>query len=234
MRLFSFDSHAKSYSSFCEAQTFFARSLVSAAAKEWGTYFGTILDLGCGSGEVLRQIHSHKIGFQEYIGCDLSQAMLDSFDPDPSVQHHTTLLNSDFDTTLKLIKYADLIISSSALQWSPDLEHTLHLIAQYSSKIALSIMTSETLKTFHHFLDSTSPLPDPARILKSLEHFFDGEIKTLEITLSFQDNPSLIAHLRGTGIMGGGVLSYHQAKKILKYQGDLNYQSLLFVGKSKK
>lgn len=232
MRLFSFDSQAKNYASFCEAQKFFAQKLSEKIAQTLGLSHSSILDLGCGSGELLQALCTQNIAFDSYVGCDTSQAMLKNFKPLNA--GNITLLNQDFNTCLAQHPNSTLICSSSALQWSKDIFQTLTLMAQSSANIAIAFMTSNTFSSFHRFLDSKSPLPDCENMQKLLLEFFEGKIEIIQKDLYFENNQFLIAHLRHTGVMGGGILGYKKAKKILDYHGVLEYQSLMFIGKSKK
>ncbi|MCE3047504.1 methyltransferase domain-containing protein [Helicobacter kayseriensis] len=235
MRLFSFDSEASSYSASCEVQKFFLQLLIDRLVQKWGKNFKDILDLGCGTGASLQAFQDHHIAFDHFIGCDLSENMLKVFNPPSAIQNKVSLICQDFNICLEQISSPHLIFSSSSLQWATSLKHTLGLISQHtSSKIALSIMTANTLKSFHSFLDSKSPLPTKENMQKLLLDFFEGEIEIAHKILTFSTNKDLILHLRNTGIMGGGVLKYKQAKKILEYTGDLEYESLIFIGQPKQ
>lgn len=233
MRFFSFDLEAKNYASSCEVQTFFAKKLAIYLVQTLGQTYSHILDLGCGNGVLLAMLLDQDIKIQSYTGCDSSSSMLDSFSAPMFFKGKIALLHQDFDICLENAKSYDLICSSSALQWSPCIEHTLQLIAHKSHQVALSIMTSNTLSSFHSFLDSQSPLPCRENMQELLLKFFDGDSLVIQKHLDFQDNKSLIQHLRNTGVMGGGILGYQKAKKILSYQGGLEYESLIFVGQSK-
>lgn len=229
MRFFSFDFRARSYVSSCEAQKFFAQQLARQILQKWGKRFLSVLDLGCGSGILPQAMQQEGILLEDYKGCDISQAMLESF----SSAYPTTLFCQDFDECLKQDHRVDLIISSSALQWSLDLSRTLSLIAKSQSKIALSFMSSNTFKELHAFLGTKSPLMEVQNMQELLLSFFDGEVKIVHQDFIFDHSSELISHLRNSGVIGGGVAGYKKAKRLLDYTGKLEYESLIFLGYSK-
>lgn len=201
-----------------------------------GDNFPVIADLGCGSGELARAALEQGIHFQKYIGCDLSPLMLENFYlqfPNSSELPKIELLAQDFDDFLLGATKIDLFLSSSALQWSRDLAWTLELLARQKSKVALFIFTSKTFKSLHAFLDSNSPLQSQENVEKLLFTFFEGTAQKLQKTLLFSDTQAFLAHLRGSGVMGGGVLDFKRAKRLLQYEGVLEYEGLLFIGESK-
>lgn len=229
MRLFSFDFHAKDYLTSCNAQRFFAQQLAQKISQKWGKSFFSVLDLGCGTGNLFEAMQKEGISIGDYRGCDISQAMLECFGIFyPSCK----LIHQDFNECL-IQDTADLIVSSSALQWSLDLPFTLSLIARHQSKIALSLMNSNTFKSLHTFLGTKSPLIDVQNMQESLLEFFDGEIETSRQEFTFDDSRDLILHLRRSGVLGGGVAGYKKARKLLSYTGKLEYESFVFLGYSK-
>lgn len=230
MRLFSFDFQAKSYLTSCEAQKFFAQRLAQKIFQKLGKRFSSVLDLGCGSG-ILPQAMKHEgILIENYKGCDISQAMLECFS---SPYTSYTLACQDFDVCLIQNPKVELIISSSALQWSLNLSTTLDLIAKHRSKVALSLMSANTFKELHAFLGTKSPLMEAQNMQELLFKFFDGEIEIVSQDFVFNHSIDLISHLRNSGVMGGGVAGYKKAKRLLSYTGKLEYESLIFLGSSK-
>lgn len=230
MRLFSFDFRAKSYATSCWAQKFFAQQLAQKILQKWGKRFSRVLDLGCGAGILPQAMKQEGILIEDYTGCDISQAMLECLSS-PYATYR--LFCQDFDECLIQSPKVDLIVSSSALQWSLDLSYTLSLIAKHRSKVALSLISSNTFKELHSFLGTKSPLMEVQNMQELLLNFFDGEIEIINQDLIFDHSSELISHLRNSGVMGGGVAGYKKAKRLLGYTGKLTYESLIFLGSSK-
>lgn len=230
MRLFSFDFRAKSYLTSCSAQKFFAQQLAQKILRKWKRRFSSVLDLGCGAGILPQAMKQEGILIEDYTGCDISQAMLECFS---SPYATYTLFCQDFDECLIQSPKVDLIVSSSALQWSLDLSRTLSLIAKHRSKVALSLISSNTFKELHTFLGTKSPLMEVENMQELLLNFFDGEIEIINQDFIFNHSSKLISHLRDSGVMGGGVAGYKKAKRLLSYRGKLTYESLIFLGFSK-
>lgn len=230
LRLFSFDLQAKNYIFSSKAQRFFAQQLAQKILQKWGKNFLSVLDLGCGAGALPQAMQQEGILIKTYRGCDISQAMLDCFDHSYA---HSMLFCQDFDQCLIQNFQPELIVSSSALQWSLDLRHTLSLIAKQQSKIALSLISSNTFKELHTFLGTKSPLMSIENMQELLLNFFDGQIEIAHQDFIFNDSNELISHLRNSGVMGGGIAGYKKAKQLLNYTGKLQYESLIFLGNSK-
>lgn len=230
MRLFSFDFRAKSYLSSCWAQKFFAQQLAQKILQKWGKNFSCVLDLGCGAGILPQAMKQEGIWIEDYTGCDISQAMLECLSS-PYATYR--LFCQDFDECLIQSPKIDLIVSSSALQWSLDLSRTLSLIAKHQSKVALSLMSANTFKELHAFLGTKSPLMEAQNMQELLLNFFDGEIEIINQDFIFDHSSELISHLRNSGVMGGGIAGYKKAKRLLSYTGKLTYESLIFLGSSK-
>lgn len=230
LRFFSFDFHAKDYLTSCNVQKFFARQLAQKISQKWGKSFSSVLDLGCGTGNLFEAMQQEGILIGDYRGCDISQAMLECF----RIPHLSCkLIHQDFDECLIQDYTAELIVSSSALQWSLDLPFTLSLIARHQSRIALSLMNSHTFESLHTFLGTKSPLIDAQNMQESLLEFFNGEIEVSRQEFTFNDSRDLILHLRRSGVLGGGVAGYKKARKLLSYTGKLEYESFIFLGYSK-
>lgn len=229
MRFFSFDSNASSYNTYALAQCIFAEKL---AQKFQNQNFHSIAELGCGSGVLLENFLKYKVGFREYDACDSSEEMLKNFSCE---KEGLNKICKDFDEFLSESKRRySLICSSSALQWAKNLDKTLELIAQKCDEVALSIVDCYTFASLHSFLKTSSPLGEYEEIVKSLLKYFEGSFQISRVDLCFESPKDTLLHLKKSGVVGGGVLSYTQSKKIFLYTGKLEYESVIFVGKPRK
>jgi len=100
-----------------------------------------ILDLGCGNGALCRKIDWE---YEHFTGVDFAEGMLDLHPRGENID----CIYGDFNDSklfenLILNKY-DYIISSSALQWSKNLETTFAYIKELDTPVCLSIFTSAT------------------------------------------------------------------------------------------
>ncbi|ANV97622.1 hypothetical protein BBW65_01840 [Helicobacter enhydrae] len=229
MRYFSFDQQAESYVSCALAQRVFAQTLVLEIAERLGRGFDRVADLGSGSGELQAIFNQEGIAYQEFEACDISSKMLHLY---PKT-HNTQVFCQDFDVFLQRGGDYDLVCSSSALQWARDLSMTLERISLQTQNVGLCIITDRTFGSLHRFLGTFSPLLSTHRVMELLERYFDGYMRIKCIELQMQDSREIMTHLRRSGVMGGGVLGYNQAKKMLQFQGSLEYEAVIFVGKSK-
>lgn len=226
MRYFSFNHKALEYDHYAVAQRFFAQKLAQKISNQ---KFEHIAELGCGSGILLDNLLKNNVNFQSYIGCDSSEEMLLAFK-----QEGIKKICIDFDAFLSNAKQSfSLVCSSSALQWSKNLDHTLGLISQKAKRVALGIIDCATFSSLHSFLQTSSPLLEFQNIKTLLLKYFCGDLEVVKMSLEFDNPQECIAHLRGSGVMGGGVLNFTQSKKLLSYQGVLEYESVIFVGKPK-
>ncbi|RDU69434.1 methyltransferase domain-containing protein [Helicobacter cholecystus] len=229
MRFFSFDCNASSYHSYALAQCIFAKKLAQKLANQ---QFYSIAELGCGSGVLLEYLLKSQVEFREYDACDISEKMLKNF---IFQKEGVSKICKDFDDFLfENKKHYSLICSSSALQWAKNFDKTLRLIAQKCDEVALSIVDSYTFTSLHSFLGTSSPLLDYEEIQKSLLKYFEGDFQISRVDLRFQSPHKTLLHLRKSGVMGGGVLNFAQSKKLLLYDGGLEYESVIFIGKPRK
>lgn len=230
MRFFSFDRACQTYFSSSIAQDYFANKLLTCIKENFGENLGRIGELGCGSGELYSKFLDYKIKYQDYKGCDISQGMIECF---KERFQTANLVCQDFDEFLQKQKGFDLICSSSSLQWSKDFEKTLQNISQKCQNIALSFLTHSTFASLHHFLGTYSPLLSIWEAKELLEKYFQGQFIISYIRLEFRNNAETLAHLKKSGVLGGGVLKYPQAKKLLEYEGGLEYENMIFIGGNK-
>jgi len=76
-----------------------------------------VADLGCGTGELTRELHEH-LSAEETLGIDNSESMLSKAKPSATLRfEHGDIANFASDRPF------DLIFSNAALHWVPDHEH---------------------------------------------------------------------------------------------------------------
>ena len=218
-----FSRHAHSYDTHTFVQKEVAKYLVSKLSSEPKR----ILDLGCGSGEVYKNI-DWKI--DHFVGVDSSQEMSQMH---PTCKD-TSIINEDFESPTLLQKLHppyDLIISSSALQWSNDIEKMVQWIALTCKEGAFAIFTDKTFETIYTLSGLEVFLPNAQTLIILFEKFFTckSEIKTFKLT--FPDNLSAFRYIKQSGVSGGKKrLSVSQTKSLIQnYPHDYLEFEVLFV-----
>ena len=173
----------------------------------------TILDLGCGSGAVFRAIDWE---VSRFTGVDSSYEMCKRH-PSASYVH---LINNDFDVPAvwsQLNAPYDMIVSSSALQWSQNIEQVLRHISLTCNEVALAVFTDKTFHSIYDVSGLKTFLPNAQALATLCEKYFTckHEVKTFQ--LFFEDNLSLFRYIKASGVSGGEKkLTVSQARALIK------------------
>ena len=197
-----------------------------------------VLDLGCGEGEIFRQLSGQKIPFERLVAVDLSPKMLELHPRDERV----CLLQGDFDDIGFLESLAgedpDTILSASALQWSRDLGRTLRTLSTLGSRAAFAIFTAGTFRALHECAGASSPIR-PYETVESLllEHYETERIERVEYRLRFGERQEIFRYIKRSGVSGGEArLDYRQTRRLIEsYPLDyLEFELLFFSGRPKR
>lgn len=194
--------------------------------------YNRILDIGCGSGEVFKNLKDREIHFNELTVFDSSSAMLEIHPTEEGVIKICADFNDkNFLKTLPS-SYYDLILSSSALQWSNDLDFTLKKLSSLSSRLHTAIFTSGTFKTLHKEAHIKSPIYS-AQILqeKILKHYRDVSFELQHFTLSFESTREMFRYIKKSGVSSGEKkLTYRETRQLMEtYPLDHLEFEILFV-----
>jgi malonyl-CoA O-methyltransferase len=211
-----FSKHANEYNNHNIIQQIIAKSLV----RELKSKPKRILELGCGSGQVFSHI-SWPIDF--YKAIDFSDEMCKLHPQSSTVE----VKCYDFDTEefLKEIKNNsyDIVLSSSALQWSKDLDKIVKNLALITNEINAVLFTSNTFKSIQKITNSKSPILDELEIKKAFSNHFNCEFETIMYKLEFKNKKDLFNYIKKSGVSGGSnTLDFSNAKKLYK-EYNLNY-----------
>ena len=210
-----FSKYAKEYKSHNIIQQICAKSLV----RELKVQPKRILELGCGSGQVYNHI-SWDVDF--YKAIDFSSSMCDLHPKGENIE----VKCFDFDTQefleeIKNDKF-DIVLSSSALQWSKDLSKIIQHLSYITDEINAVLFTSNTFKTIQNITQSTSPILDEESIKKAFSKYFDCEFETIMYKLEFDNKKDLFDYIKKSGVSGSASLDFKDAKKLYK-EYNLNY-----------
>ena len=211
-----FSKHAEEYNSNNIIQQIVSKALV----RDITNTPKRILELGCGSGQVFRNIN---FDFEYYKAIDFSQEMCDIHPKHKNLE--LVCLNFDteeFHKNLANEKY-DLILSSSALQWSKDLSKIIRTLSNLSDEINMVLFTSNTFKTIFELTDTNSPILDINSIKNSFDKYYTCEYEVLNYKLEFKNKKELFKYIKNSGVSGSKKnLSFEQSKHLYKNY-DLGY-----------
>ena len=229
-----FSRFAHQYNTYNIIQSKVARRLVDTLPLE---RYDRVLDIGSGSGEVFKNLKRRDISFQEFIALDASKPMLELHPEEEKVIKICADFNDKaFLKTLPSPPY-DLLLSSSALQWSKDLTLTLEKISTLSKTFHAAIFTSGTFKTLHQIAGIRSPIYS-AEILQEhiLKYYEDVTFTLHHYTLSFASTREMFQYIKKSGVSSGEKkLTYRQTKQLMEnYPLDhLEFEVLFVEGKNK-
>ena len=224
-----FSRFAHQYDQHNEIQVQVAKTLV--AQLQTGTY-KNILDLGCGSGAVAKNLEEGQYSYDTLTVFDSSQAMLDIHPSSEKISKVCGDFNSiDFTKHLPRTQY-ELLLSSSALQWSTDLDRTFELLSSLSQNAYFAIFTSGTFKTLHEVANVNSPIRSAKSVEKSITKYYSElEFELHSYTLTFKSVREMFRYIKKSGVSAGEKkLGFKETKRLMEsYPLDHLEFEVLFV-----
>ncbi|CAA6821561.1 MAG: Biotin synthesis protein BioC [uncultured Sulfurovum sp.] len=224
----AFSRYAHEYNKYNVVQKDVAKRLCIFLDKK---YYGKILDIGAGDGAVYENLLRQNIKFSSFTALDFSKEMLAIHKSDDLVKKVCLNFNEDNLSNSFNKNEFDLVISSSALQWSNDLTCLLKQISLFSDKLVFSFFTANTFRTLHNTMNITSPVLSKETILASLNEVFEYELEVLEYKLDFDSVHEMLRYIKKSGVSGGvKQLSYKDIKFLmLNYPLDYLEFEVVFV-----
>jgi malonyl-CoA O-methyltransferase len=223
-----FSRFAQEYSNHNVIQKEVAIRLCNLLDKK---FYGKILDVGAGDGAIYENLFEQNIKFSNFVALDFSREMLDIHRNDKSIKKVCLDFNErNFSDAFKVNEF-DLIISSSALQWSSNLSSVLKELSTLSDKYFFSFFTANTFKTLHETININSPVLTKEDILNSLNEFFTYELEVVNYRLNFESVHEMLRYIKKSGVSGGmKQLRYKQMKTLmLEYPLDYLEFEVIFV-----
>lgn len=210
-----FSKYAKEYKNYNIIQQIVAKSLV----RELKFQPKRILELGCGSGQVYTHIF-WDLDF--YKAIDFSSSMCELHPKGENIE----VKCFDFDTQEFLDEIKDnsydIVLSSSALQWSKDLSKIIKHLSCITNEINAVLFTSNTFKTIQELTKTKSPILDENSIKEAFSKYFKCEFETILYKLEFGNKKDLFDYIKKSGVSGEASLDFKDAKKLYK-EYNLNY-----------
>lgn len=209
-----FSRYASQYNNHNIIQAKVAKKLISLVPKR---DYSRVIDIGCGRGEVHNNLISQKISFAHLTAMDISKAMLQLHPSGESIIKLDADFNSsDFISTLPYSRY-DLLLSSSALQWSQALDITLAALALLCDECYFALFTSETFRSLQLYTNTTSPIYDEEILREKIGRYFDVQFETVRYKLNFDTPYQMLRYIKQSGASGGRQrLGYKELKRVIE------------------
>ena len=191
-----FTRFAENYQHLSNIQQEIAKELISKVDKTTKN----ILDIGCGNGNIYNQINW---SLSSFYGIDISKEMCKLHPKKDNI----IIKEANFDD-IKIYnsyknKNIDLIISSSALQWSKNIENILQILPSISNNISFSIFTNNSLNELLNELNLKSFLPEVSHIISLIKKDYDIKTYTKTYKQDFKTTKDLLSFIKKSGISGG-------------------------------
>ena len=169
-----------------------------------------ILELGCGSGQVFKNID---FTFEYYKAIDFSKTMCDIHPKAKNLEIYCLNFDSEeFFENIRGERY-DIVLSSSALQWSKDLTKIVKALSEISDEVNAVLFTSNTFKKIFELTGTVSPILEEKSIKEAFSAYYTCEFETIKYSLEFDSKKKLFDYIKNSGVRGSSKeLSYKEAK----------------------
>jgi len=223
-----FSRHAHEYNRYNVIQKAVAQKLCTLLERK---SYAKILDIGAGDGAVYENLLAQNVSVSNFIALDLSAEMLEIHPTDNNISKLCLDFNDKNFPSLFHANEFDLIISSSALQWSSNISLLLNEISPLGNEFLFSFFTANTFKTLHRVLGVKSPILKKEEILEALDEFFEYELEVIEYKMNFDSVHEMLRYIKHSGVSGGRKqLSYKQIKNLISiYPLDYLEFEVMFV-----
>lgn len=207
-----FSRFAYSYDSYNMIQEKVAHLLVGNMQKE---KYDVLVDIGCGSGAVYKNILKKNDRYNIFIALDTSREMLKLHPEDSKVQKYYASFNQPF--SLNTPFHNTVLLSASALQWSNNLDFTFKELASKGAYAYFAIFTSNTFQTLHKIAGVTSPIYSVQVLQETIEKYYKCTFTVEKYHLSFSSIRKMFQYIKKSGVSGGEKkLSYQEMKKLMR------------------
>ncbi|MDO7252958.1 class I SAM-dependent methyltransferase [Helicobacter cappadocius] len=229
-KLNSFAKQAHSYKQSSLIQSQIVQMLLASCDF---TSIHRVMDIGCGCGAVALEIDKLGIKVDKFYALDIAHEMISQHPKKTKYIPHIELICEDFEEFV-FDKY-DVVFAASSLQWAQDLDSVMYKIAKSSHMVRFAIHTNKSLDSVHRFLGTSSPLRDKKCLESILQKYFNGKIWIEKLERNFTNRQDFLGHLKESGLLGGGVLNFSQARYFRNNIpfAKIEYEVLMFAGVSK-
>jgi len=230
-----FEKSMDKYDENAIVQRFLAHKLVEETAllkKD----FGKILELGCGTGLLTREI-SKNLNFKSYTGNDLSEKSKKFID---KIFNNYTFINGNAQKINPNTTY-DLIISNAMFQWFKNLDEVLNKYRTFLNPDGFLAFTTFSPENFQE-LKAITGLSLDYKTQDELHKILSKNYKILtsknyKQTLEFNSPLELLYHMKNTGVnsLNSGSWTFADVKNFCKKYSEtypkttLTYSSILII-----
>ncbi len=216
-----FSRFAHQYNTYNMIQAKVATTLISKLPSQ---SYKNIIDIGSGSGEVYKNLQKQKVLLENFVALDSAQTMLAIHPDNKQITKICTNFNDrDFTDHIPKRDY-DVLLSSSALQWSTDLVYTMRELSLLSSTFYGALFTSGTFKTLHQIAGVSSPIYSEDIVRDVMNQFYkDVQFELHHYSLEFNSTRDMFKYIKQSGVSSGErKLNYTQTKALMENY-PLNY-----------
>jgi len=194
-----------------------------------------VIDIGCGSGEVFKNFEKKSIAVEHFIAFDSANTMLDIHPTHSNISKIRVNFNEKCFLGKLPCKKTELLISSSSLQWSTDLDFTIKELSSLSDTFYGAVFTSGTFQTLHQTAKIDSPIRNTSTVKEIISKYYrDVHFELHHYRLEFSSTREMFKYIKQSGVSSGKrKLSYKQTKKLMEtYPLDyLEFEVLFIEGK---
>ena len=223
-----FSRFAYAYNRYNSIQKQVAQTLAKRVAPR---AYDTIIDIGCGSGALYHQLQKEHVSMKSFIALDSSEEMLKIHPESAKIIKYCK--NFDADDAFEAIPSSldTLVLSSSALQWSQDLDKLFYKLSQLGQSAYFAIFTANTFKTLHETAKIKSPIYTVETLQNTIVKYYETNFELKQYRLYFDTKKEMFTYIKKSGVSGGKrQLSYLQIKRLMEnYPLDYLEFEVLFV-----
>ena len=211
-----FSKYANQYNNHNIIQQIAAKSIV----RDIQNRPTRILELGCGSGQIYKHI---SWDIEYYKAIDFSQSMCELHPKGTNIKVEChDFDNISFHESIKDERF-DLVLSSSALQWSKDLGKIVKRLVSVSNEINVALFTSNTFKTIQNITNTKSPILCLDEIKSAFNKYCDCEFEVFNYNLEFDNKKEMFDYIKKSGVSGNSNKLSYKDSKLLLQNYNLNY-----------
>ena len=209
-----FSRFAHQYDEYNMIQAKVAKQLVENLSS---LSYKNVVDIGCGSGEVFKNFEKQSITVEKFMALDSAETMLNIHPSNASISKIYANFNDHNFLELLPEKKVDMVISSSSLQWSTDLDYTIDKLSKLSNTLNAALFTSGTFKTLHEKAGVRSPIYSAEMIQEIIINYYGSANFSLHhYSLNFETTREMFRYIKQSGVSSGErKLGYKETKRLM-------------------